>query len=142
MTNIIKNTFSDLFNFQREIDRLFNRDIFSSSTFARGLAPAVNLFETDDELILTAELPGLEQKDIRLEVKQNILTLSGEKKYDERDDGVSYHRRERDYGTFSRSIQLPLKVDAERTSADYKDGILTVKLAKAAEAKPRQIEIK
>ena len=128
--------FSELFDFQREIDRYFGRDVFQGTTYSRGVVPAVNLFERKDELVVTAEIPGINQN----ELENNVLTLSGEKKPEDAEN-VSYHRRERDYGRFSRSIQLPYKVDSEKASADYRNGILFVTVAKAEEAKPRQIKI-
>lgn len=131
----------NLFSFQRELERFSGRNIFGTSTFSSGIAPAVNLFEQKDDLVLTAELPGVNPKDVKIELNNGILTLSGEKK-DDSPEGVSYHRSERGSGTFSRSIQLPYKVNPEKASADFKDGILVVKISKADEVKPRQIEIR
>ena len=140
-TSLMNQAFSDLFGFQRELDRYNNRELRHGSFFSRGGYPSVNLFEKNDDLVLTAELPGFQKGDIHIELNNNVLSLKGENRF-KTQEGVSYHRRERDYGKFSRSIQLPVKVDAEKTIADFSDGILTVTLSKADEAKPRQIEVK
>jgi len=103
--------------------------------------PLVNLFDTGEELVLKAEVPGLSEKDIRITGNQDVLTISGERK-NEVPEGHSVHRQEREAVNFSRSFTFPCKVDLEKASAAVKDGILTVTLGKAAEAKPRQITVK
>jgi HSP20 family protein len=107
-----------------------------------GWLPPVDIFETDQkEVVLKAELPGLRREDIDLTVENNTLTIRGERR---RDDGVQpdrYHRSERLYGTCSRSFTLPNTIDPGRVKAEYRDGVLTVRLPLREEAKPRQIKV-
>lgn len=105
-----------------------------------GAWPRVNLFDTGSTLVLAADVPGLAEKDLKLTVHQDVLTLSGERK-SEAPEGYSTHRRERAPVSFSRSFALPSKIDAEKTSAQLKNGVLTVTLAKVPEAQPRQIQV-
>ncbi len=134
----------------RELDTLSNRlgQMFADEGFPMpsnggNWMPAVNVEETSDKLVLTAELPGLKREDVELEVENNILTIRGEKS-DERQEGDEskrYHVWERRYGSFQRSFTLPRTVRADEISAEFKDGILHVSMPKAPEAKSRRIEI-
>jgi HSP20 family protein len=130
-------------------DPLANLRFFEDS-FARLLnepragrpwSPAVDIFETEDELILKADVPEVELKDIDLRVENQTLTLSGERKFDKEDTTKGYHRIERGYGQFTRSFTVPQTVDTEKVEAGYNNGVLTVKLPKKAAAKPRQVKI-
>jgi HSP20 family protein len=103
--------------------------------------PRTNLYDHGNELVLRAEVPGMSQKDLQISATQDVLTLSGERRT-EAPEGYSVHRQERGQVRFSRSFTLPCKVDVEKTSAAVKNGLLTVTLAKAAEAQPRQITVK
>ncbi|PIE69210.1 MAG: heat-shock protein Hsp20 [Deltaproteobacteria bacterium] len=103
--------------------------------------PALNLYEQDEELILTAELPGFKADDLDIAYEGDSLTLQGKRDPYEHAEQVSFHRRELEWGSFSRTLSLPVKVDPDRISAALKDGVLTIRLAKAAEARPRQINI-
>ena len=105
--------------------------------------PAVNVEETHDELLLTAEVPGMNREDIDIELENNILTLRGEKAQarEEESSDRRYHVWERRYGNFQRSFTLPRTVRADQISAEYRDGVLTVRMPKAPEAKSRKIEI-
>jgi HSP20 family protein len=105
-------------------------------------SPAVNVAETKEDLRLTAELPGMSIEDIEIEVENNVLSLRGEKRQEEEKDDRRYHVWERSYGSFERSFTLPRTVKADEISADFKDGILHVRMPKAAEAKSRKIAIK
>jgi HSP20 family protein len=109
--------------------------------FSSGTWPRANLIDAGSNLVVTAEVPGLSEKDIKLTLNQEVLTISGERKV-QPPEGYSAHRQERAAVTFSRSFALPCAVNAERASASVKDGILTVTLEKAAEAMPRQIAVK
>jgi len=102
--------------------------------------PAVNLFDTGGSLVLEADVPGLSEKEIYLSVQDDVLTLKGERKSDA-PAGYAAHRRERAPIQFARSFALPCRVDLEKTSAAVKDGVLTVTMAKAPEAQPRQIQV-
>ena len=104
-------------------------------------APAVDIYEKDGNIVLKAELPGLDPKDVDVRVENNVLTLRGERKFDNEVKRDSYHRVERAYGTFTRSFTLPNVVDTANIKADFKDGLLHVVLPKKEEAKQRQIQI-
>jgi HSP20 family protein len=103
--------------------------------------PSVDLAQTDDEYIVTADLPGMSKKDIDLTVENNILTLSGERSFERKEDGPRFDRIERAYGKFSRTFHLPTNVDVNAVKATFEEGVLTVTIPKAEEAKSRQIEI-
>ena len=104
--------------------------------------PAVDIYESDEkEIVIKAELPGLRRDDIDLTVENNTLTVRGERKPDEGIRDGQFHRSERVFGTCSRSFTLPNTVDAARVKAEYRDGVLTVRLPRRDEAKPRQIAV-
>ncbi len=136
--------------FFRSFDRLFSDDLFRPlGLLARwndeigqsGWLPAVDVRESDDAYVFTAELPGLAKDDVNITLEDSVLTLSGERRFEEEDEEKNYRRIERAYGTFSRSFTLPSQVDAEHISAKFKDGLLTVTVPKAELAKPRKITI-
>lgn len=112
----------------------------SNTTSSRGIEPSVNLFKDGDTIILMAEIPGLKKEDIKIEVKDNLITLAAERKLDYPKDS-SIHRIERRSRSFSRSIRLPVKVEVNEVRADYKNGILSVVLPRAESEKPKQISI-
>jgi HSP20 family protein len=126
-----------------EVDRL-NRMFsnFFDDQFGRSWTPAVDIYETDNhEVVLKAELPDMKREDIGITFENQILTIRGERKFDESVRRDRYQRFERAYGTFSRSFTIPSTIDAARISASYKDGVLTVRLPQREEAKPKQIEV-
>jgi HSP20 family protein len=104
--------------------------------------PAVDILEKGDDLVIRAEVPGIERDAIDVKLEDNTLILSGERVRETEEDDTQAFRRERTYGSFSRSFNLPETVDATRISATYKNGVLEIRLPKAAEAKPRRIDIK
>ena len=108
----------------------------------RGVFPALNMTENEDTLYLTAELPGINPKEIDISATANSIVLRGERKESSTSKEVNYHQREREFGTFRRVIDLPTKIDTDKINASYKNGILTVALPKAEEVKPKQIQIK
>ena len=117
--------------------------LYQSDTAPRGVYPPVGLYEWSDGFVLTAELPGLTLKDIELSIEANRLTLRGERKIAYPDDGkTSLHRRERQAGTFRRTVALPALVDGEKVEASYRDGVLVVKLPLAASHRSRRIEVR
>jgi HSP20 family protein len=142
--------FRDLMTLQDRMNRLFDE----SARAARGSdggedwalggawAPLVDIYEQDGNLVLKAELPGVDPKDVDIRVENNVLMLRGERKLDAQVKRDSYHRVERAYGQFTRSFTLPTVVDTEKIDAQYKDGVLSVTLPKKESAKPRQIQIK
>jgi HSP20 family protein len=108
---------------------------------ARSWTPAVDILEKNGDLILRAELPGVNEKEIDLKLDGNVLTLRGERKVEDERKDNNYHRMERFYGTFSRSFTLPESVDRDHIKADYKNGVLTVTLPQKPEVKPREITV-
>lgn len=126
-----------------EMDRIFNavgRPVELRSV-PRGTFPTVNIYDRGNSLLLQAEIPGVDIKDLELGVVDNTLTLKGERKSKEISKKELFHRRERLMGTFERTISLPVQVDANSAKANYRNGILEVDLTKAQEAKPKTIQI-
>jgi HSP20 family protein len=108
---------------------------------ARPWSPSVDIYETENELILRADIPDVKLEDIEVRVENQTLTLKGERKFEKDESVRGYHRIERSYGSFVRSFTVPASVDAEKVAAEYKNGVLTVKLPKKEAAKPRQVKI-
>ncbi len=104
-------------------------------------APAVDIYEAGDDIVVKAEVPGIERDDVAVEVKDGILTLRGERKFEREEKKEDYHRIERSYGTFVRSFALPSSVDPDKVRATLRDGVLEVKLSKKDEAKPRKVRV-
>ena len=104
--------------------------------------PAFDISETENEYMVTAELPGIDEKDIDVTLSDGVLTVKGQKKQEKEDNGENYHRVERSYGSFQRSFRIPEKVETETVDAAYKDGVLKLTLKKAEETKPKKIEVK
>jgi HSP20 family protein len=131
---------------QRRMNRLFyeydvGRAPAAIPRLSAGSWPRVNLYDAGEELVIEAQVPGMSEKDFEITGNQEVLTISGERRV-EHPEGYSVHRQERGGVRFSRSFTFPCKVDMEKTSATVKDGLLTIRLAKAPEAKPRQITVK
>jgi HSP20 family protein len=139
--------FRDLVAVQSRLNRIFDEAFQGSPrteedwALGRQWAPSVDIFEHEGNLVLRAELPGIEPKDVDVHVENNVLTLRGERKLESEVKREQYHRVERAYGTFSRSFTLPNVVDTEKIKADYKDGVLSVTLPQREEAKPKQIQV-
>ena len=129
-----------------EIDRMFE-DMFSWPLAHRhqhqteGFAPRVNIGETDDNLRLTFEVPGMDKKDIKVTMVDGVLTVSGKRESAQKVEGDHYYRHEISSGEFSRSFTLPDTVNADKISADYKNGLLEITLTKLEEVKPKEIEV-
>ncbi|WP_456430715.1 Hsp20/alpha crystallin family protein [Thermosulfuriphilus sp.] len=128
---------------RREIDRLFE-DFFGERALATETdwIPSVDISETKDAVIIKAELPGLDPEDIDISLRGDILTIKGEKKQEVEEKDENFHRIERRYGFFSRSIRIPAEVDPERIEASYRRGVLKVVLPKKEEARVKQIPVK
>ena len=107
----------------------------------RPWAPAVDIYETENELVLKADLPEVDQRNIDVRVENQTLTISGERKFEKEESGKGYHRIERNYGTFSRSFAVPNTFDTDKVAASYRNGVLSVTLPKKEAAKPRQIKV-
>ena len=138
--------FRDLRSLQDEVNRLFSTNFsrgFGDEGIARGAwTPSVDIFENKDEIVLEAELPGMNREDFELTIENNVLTLRGERRFEKKDEADNYHRVERAYGSFTRSFTLPQTVSAENAGAEYKNGVLRVTLRKREEVKARRIEVK
>ena len=137
--------FRDLATMQEEMNRLFDQmfnRLPEGKELGEGIwSPCVDISETKDNLVITAEVPGMKKDDIRISINDNILTLRGEKKQEKKVDEENYHRIERSYGAFHRSFTLPTAIKQDQVKASYKDGILRINLPKAEEAKPKEIAI-
>jgi HSP20 family protein len=121
--------------FQDSLSRLF------SEPASRPWSPAVDIFENENELVLKADVPEVDPKNVGIQLENGTLTLRGERKFEEQRNGKAYHRVERGYGSFVRAFSLPETVDPEKVKADYKNGVLTVTLPKKEVAKPKTVNI-
>jgi HSP20 family protein len=128
---------------QAQVNRVFDT-FFGGEPNSGGLrrwVPAMDLVETDDHIVLRADLPGLSKDDVEIEVKDGVLTVSGERKAEETHRSDGFYRVERAFGGFSRSMSLPKSVDAEGISADFDKGVLEVRIPKPEQQKPHRVEI-
>ncbi len=138
----------DLMSLQEEMNRIFDRFFGNlpaedqEEMAVSDWYPDVDIVENKDEIVVKAELPGMKKDDIHISYKDGVLTLEGERKKEKEEKDVNYHRIERVYGKFCRSFQLPTVIQEDKINAEYKDGVLTIHLPKAEEAKPKEIEIK
>ena len=119
----------------------FNRSEADESLGGTSFVPAVDIMEDNQHIVLKLEVPGIQQQDLNLHVENNTLTVKGERKFEATEKEENYHRIERRFGTFTRSFTLPQTVDLDAVQASYDAGVLTITLAKKAEAKPRQVKI-
>ena len=136
--------FRDLVSFQERMNRLLQdtlgpsqEELMTSGTFT----PPVDIYEDEHSITLKLEVPGLEEKDIDVQLENNTLTVKGERKFEKEEKEENFHRIERRYGAFARSFTLPDTVDTGKVEANYENGILKIQLAKRAEAKPKQIKV-
>ncbi|HEX5938294.1 MAG TPA: Hsp20/alpha crystallin family protein [Actinomycetota bacterium] len=129
--------FRDLRTAEDEFDRLMGR-AFSRDTWM----PALDVRESDDRFDVKVDLPGLDPKDVNVTFEDGMLTVSGKRQFESEDTGETWHRVERGFGTFARSIRLPQTADTERIEASFEKGVLTVVVPKSEQAKPRTIQVK
>jgi HSP20 family protein len=147
MANLIRfDPFGEMVSLRQAMDRLFE-DSFVSPFAMRAiegeaLNPALDVHQTPDEIVVTASLPGVKPDDVQITLTGQTLQIRGEFKADEKISREQYLYRERRYGTFSRQLQLPVRVEGDKTEATFENGMLTRRIPKAEEVKPRQIEIK
>jgi HSP20 family protein len=127
--------------FARDIDRLFNSFFGPANGGQQRFVPALDLVEEGDHYVLRADLPGLAEEDVAIEIQDNTLTLSGERRQEERTDREGYSRLERSYGQFSRSLTLPEGTNADAVSAAFDKGVLEIRIPKPEERKPRRVSI-
>ncbi|RZB32600.1 MAG: HSP20 family protein [Desulfobacteraceae bacterium Eth-SRB2] len=136
----------ELFGLHNSINRMF--DNFISPTVRGdealsvwGWNPVVDIYENEENIVITAELPGVDKKDMTVDIKGRVLTLKGERLTDNEVKEDNYYRQERCYGKFERCFTLPVEIDPEKIKADYKDGVLKIAIPKTEESKPKQVSI-
>lgn len=137
----------ELDEFQNRILRAFNPESARRGSGQESLTlaewiPLVDITEDDKEYLITAELPEVKKEDVRVTVENGVLTISGERKFEKEEKNKKYHRVERSYGSFARTFALPDDGDAAKVNAEFKDGLLKVRVAKSEAARPKQIEVK
>lgn len=141
--NLVKwDPFRELEEMSNRLNRVFGRDLGAETKGTALWAPPVDVKENNEAYILEAELPDMKKEDIKIEIRDGVLTLMGERKREAETKGEKYHRVERSYGTFTRSFSLPDNVDPNKVVATYDHGVLDIMLAKTATTKPRNLEIK
>jgi HSP20 family protein len=138
--------FRDMVTLREKMNRMFE-DVFTGRTeegkdfTAATWAPSVDIFETEKELVLTAEVPGIDEKDIEIKIEDNTLSLKGERKFEKETKEENYHRIERSYGSFYRAFALPGSIDPERIKATHENGVLKITMPKKNERRPRKVKI-
>ncbi len=144
---MVRDPWRDFGTLQDRVNKMFDQTVRTlypetEEELERGTwAPAVDIHETEDSFVVKADLPGVNKDDIQIDLKDNTITLKGERKFENKVSKDNYIRVERSYGTFVRSFTLPQNVDAEKIKAAYKDGVLELTLPKKEEAKPKQIKV-
>ena len=147
MMNLVRwNPLGEMTAMQNRINRMFNDPHWLASQMDddTGMGrwnPAVDLYEKDDHFVIKAELPGVDKKDIAIDLKDRVLTLSGERSFENEVKEENYYRRERSYGKFQRAFTLPADVDSDKIKAEFKDGLLQIEVPKPEEQKPKQVTI-
>jgi len=144
MSNLIRwEPAREMMSLREAMDRLFD-DAFTHPLSVRDAwsVPAIDMYQTDDEIVVKAALPGIKADEVNINVTGEVLTLKGEVKHEEEKQEKAWHIREQRYGSFERSVVLPTEVVADKAKADFENGILTITLPKAEEVKPRTITVK
>ncbi len=147
MMNLVRwSPWREMSTLQNRVNRLFDNSTFHTDLMNDDIStgmwnPVVDLFEKDDHYVIKAEIPGVDKKDIRIDLKDRVLTLSGERSYDNEVKEENYYRRERSYGKFQRAFTLPADVDSDKITAEFKEGVLQVEVPKPEEPKPKQVTI-
>ena len=145
--NLVKwNPWREMDTFSNRLNSFFDSRFFPSVWFSeesglRDWRPVVDIYDEDDKIVIKAEIPGVDKDKINVDVKDGILTLTGERSYENEAKEENYHRRERAFGRFERSFALPDGLDSDKIDADYKDGVLRIEIPKPEEKKPKKIEI-
>ncbi len=136
----VRDPLAALLGVQRAMDSVMGNDWFGSRTSGTGAFPLVNVFNDGEDFVLVAELPGVKKEDLDIQVRGDTLRIRG-KKAISYDDSASVHRRERATGEFDRTLTLPAEIDGTKVAAEYRDGVLTLRLPRAESAKPRTVTI-
>jgi HSP20 family protein len=140
--------FDPFHNFEERMRRFFGEGfdpfgrLVEESWSLATWSPACDIYETDNEIVVKAELPEVKREDVKVSIENNVLTIHGERKFSEETKRENYHRLERSYGEFTRNFTLPSFVDTGKINAEFKDGMLRVTMPKREEAKPKQVEVK
>ena len=145
MTKIVRfEPMREMVTLREAMDRLFDDAFMSPSSMAKGnwQSPAVDMYQTDDEIIVKAALPGIKPDEVNISVTGEVLAIKGEVKQEEETKEKAYHIREQRWGAFERTIMLPTDVIADKAKADFENGILTISLPKAEEVRPKTITVK
>lgn len=132
--------FAEIERIRREFDRLLE-ELWPREETERVFAPAVDLYETDQELVVKVELPGVKKENVEVSIRDNSLHIKGEKKEEKEEKTETYHRLERVYGKFERILPLPTDVKIDTAKAEFKDGVLEIRIQKAEGAKEKKVEI-
>jgi HSP20 family protein len=137
--------FRDMVTLREKMNRLFEDSLTNKGEdkdlTVSNWAPAVDIYETGNELVLTAEVPGIDEKDIEIKVEDNTLTLKGERKFEKETKEENFHRLERSYGSFFRAFSLPNSIDPDRIQAEHENGVLKIIMPKRQELKPKTVKI-
>lgn len=138
--------FRDIITLRERMDKMFEDSlsrfrISEEETMPTFWSPAVDIYETDENIVLKAELPGVDKKEVTVEVKDNTLVLKGERSREKEVKEENYHRVERSFGTFMRSFSIPVSVKQDQVKAKFKDGVLEVTMPKSEESKPNQVKV-
>ena len=147
MMNLVRwNPYGEMTAMRNRINRMFNEPYWLTSRMDddTGMGmwnPAVDLYEKGDHFVIKAELPGVDKKDISIDLKDRVLTLSGERSYENEVKEENYYRKERSYGKFQRAFTLPSDVDSDKIKAEFKDGLLQIEVPKPEEHKPKTVTI-
>ncbi len=145
--NLVRiNPWREMTTLQNRINRFFDDSFFPTAMIDGELAignwkPVVDIYENDDAIVIKAELPGVDKKDVEVDLKDRILTLKGERSYENEIKEENYYRKERVFGKFHRAFILPVDVDLDKIKADFKDGVLKIDIPKPEEKKPKQITV-
>lgn len=140
------NPIRDIFSLRNHTNRVFGDFYFPTNREEGDLSmwnwnPVVDVYDNDDNIVLKAEIPGIDKKDIEIDVKGRVLTLKGERSSDNEVKEDNYYRRERCFGKFERAFTLPVNVEPDKIKANYKDGVLEIEIPKPEEKKPKQITV-
>ncbi|NIO47999.1 MAG: Hsp20 family protein [Candidatus Aminicenantes bacterium] len=137
--------FRDLITLRERMNRLFEETFPSrgeeKELTARSWAPAVDIYEKENAIVLTTEVPGIDEKDIEIKIEDNTLTLKGERKFEKETKEEDYHRIERSYGSFHRSFTLPHYIDEDKINAEFENGVLKITMPKKAELKAKKVKV-
>ena len=147
MMNLVRwNPMREMDTLHNRINRLFDGNFFPTSSLDDDMSlgswrPVVDIYENEDAVVVKAELPGVDKKDIKVDLKDGVLTLSGERSHEKEVKEDNYYRKEREFGRFHRSFTVPAEIDPDKINAEFKDGVLKVEIPKPEEKKPKKIAV-